>query len=55
MARSTFNLDTSQLQLSREEREQRDADQATLKRQSSLTGKQKNRSADVDLPFANNQ
>jgi hypothetical protein len=48
-------LDTDYKHLSREERQQRDADQASLKRQTSLTGKPKNRSADMDLPFANNR
>jgi len=49
-------LDTDYKHLSREERQQRDADQASsLKRQTSLTGKPKTRSADVDLPFANDR
>lgn len=54
-ARPIFNLDTDYKHLSREEREKRDAAQASLKRQTSLTGNQKNRSADVDLPFATNR
>jgi hypothetical protein len=48
-------LDTDYKLLTREERQQRDADQASLKRQTSLTGKPKNRSADMDLPFANDR
>ncbi|CAF3188649.1 unnamed protein product [Rotaria socialis] len=51
-ARPIFNLDTDYKLLTREERLQRDVDQATLKRQTSLTGKPKNRRADVDLPFS---
>jgi transcription factor SPN1 len=54
-ARPIFNLDTDYKLLTREERQQRDADQASLKRQTSLTNKPKNRSADVDLPFALNR
>ena len=54
-ARPIFNLDTDYKHLSREERQQRDVDQASLKRQTSNTGKPKNRSADMDLPFAMNR
>ena len=54
-ARPIFNLDTDYKLLTREERQQRDAEQASLKRQTSLTGKPKNRSAEVDIPFANNR
>ncbi|UJR08941.1 hypothetical protein I4U23_013193 [Adineta vaga] len=54
-ARPIFNLDTDYKHLTREERQQRDADQASLKRQTSQTGKPKNRSADMDLPFASNK
>ncbi len=54
-ARPIFNLDTDYKLLTREERQQRDADQASLKRQTSLTGKPKNRSADMDLPFGGNR
>lgn len=45
-------MDTDYKHLTREERQQRDADQASLKRQTSATGKPKNRSTDMDLPFA---
>jgi len=48
-------LDTDYKLLTREERQQRDADQASLKRQTSLTGKPKNRSTDMDLPFGGNR
>ncbi len=54
-ARPIFNLDTDYKHLTREERQQRDADQASLKRQTSLTGKSKNRNADMDLPFASDR
>ena len=54
-ARPIFNLDTDYKLLTREERQQRDADQASLKRQTSLTGKPKTRSADMDLPFASDR
>ena len=54
-ARPIFNLDTDYKHLTREERQQRDADQASLKRQTSQTGKPKNRSADMDLPFASSK
>ncbi|CAF3622863.1 unnamed protein product [Rotaria sp. Silwood1] len=54
-ARPIFNLDTDYKLLTREERQQRDVDQASFKRQTSLTGKPKNRSADVDLPFASDR
>ncbi|CAF1283347.1 unnamed protein product [Rotaria sordida] len=54
-ARPIFNLDTDYKLLTREERQQRDVDQASLKRQTSLTGKPKNRSADVDLPFSSDR
>lgn len=50
-ARPIFNLTTDYKVLSREDRERRDADQASLKRQTSQSGKNKSRSADVDLPF----
>ncbi len=48
-------MDTDYKHLTREQRQQRDADQASLKRQTSLTGKPKNRSTDMDLPFANDK
>lgn len=51
-ARPIFNLDTDYKHLTREERQQRDADQASLKRQTSATGKPKTRGPDMDLPFA---
>ncbi|CAF4600788.1 unnamed protein product, partial [Rotaria sp. Silwood2] len=54
-ARPIFNLDTDYKLLTREERQQRDANQASLKRQTSLTGKPKNRSTDVDLPFSSDR
>ncbi len=54
-ARPIFNLDTDYKHLTREQRQKRDADQASLKRQTSLTGKPKNRSTDMDLPFANDR
>jgi hypothetical protein len=54
-ARPIFNLDTDYKLLTREERQQRDADQASLKRQTSLTGKPKIRGADMDLPFASDR
>ncbi len=47
-------MDTDYKLLTREERQQRDADQASLKRQTSLTGKPKNRT-DVDLPFSSDR
>lgn len=54
-ARPIFELKTDYKSLTRDAREKRDVDQAKYKRETSTSGKVKNRKVDVDLPFSSNK